>query len=243
MTEEQTLRKRAWENAWRQKNPEKERARKAAQRRAAGIKPAPPLLSPEQRRERDRLRSETNRRAKGIMPRPPKKSVEERKAVAKAYYELHKAERNEASRVRKLKASQAERLAKGLPIERKPAMTKEESNARRREKYRLKLRRARGLPDDYVFPKCPPRFSKTGEKLPTKPKAQSRKQKLSAERARRAAEVEAAKARQPAPAAPIICPDPPALVALFKKASKGEPARPLPPWHKKKTAFQIRGWV
>lgn len=248
MTEEQTLRKRAWEKAWRQKNPEKERARKAAQRRAAGIKPAPPPLSPEQKRERERLRAENTRRSKGIMPRPPKKTAEERKAVAKAYYEANKAQRSEASRIRKLKARQAERLAKGLPIERKPAMTKEESKARRREQYRLRLRRSRGLPDYYVFQKCPPRFSRTGEKLPTKPKAQSSKQKLSAERKRRAAEVEAAKAKaaivkQSLTVQPPVCPDPPELVALFQKASKGEPPRPHNPHAKKRTAYQIRGWV
>ncbi len=122
------------------------------------------------------------------------------------------------------------------------AMLKSEYLAHRREQARLKLRRERGLPDDYVFPKSQPRISKTGKKLPAKPKPPSSKQRLKAERARRAAEVAAAKARQTAPAEQVICPDPPELQALFKKASKGEPARPLPPWHKKKTAYQIRGW-
>lgn len=233
---------------WRINNPDKvrEQRRRFRARKSGKLEPfvKPEPLTEDQKRARDLERKKRDYlKRKARLAADPEYAADyyaKEKARADKRYErlcadpVALAAKREKERERKREFSNGPRA---------PAMSKSQYLAHRREQNRLKLRRERGLPDDYVFPKSQPRISKTGEKLPAKPKPQGRKQRLNAERARRAAEVQAAKAQQPAPAAPIICHDPPELQALFKKASKGEPVRPLPPWHKKKTAFQIRGWV
>lgn len=69
-----------------------------------------------------------------------------------------------------------------------------------------------------------------------------------AERIQKSVEIEAAKQLQAEKRAaekkPVICPDPPELVALFKKASKGLPPQGVPIGVKvrKKSVFSLRGY-
>lgn len=244
LTELQKFKRRARDRKYQKENPEKNRLRMEARRRARGVQPKAPAMSEEEVRRRDRARAEKYRRSKGIMPRPPKKTAEEHNAVSRAYYQANKDRLNELSRQRKIRKRQAERLAKGLPAEAPEKLTKEQAAARKREGQRIKLRRERGLPDDYVFTHRPARKTKNGAAIPPRSRGVRKKEnKLNVERAKRAAEVAADMARRAPSSEPIICPDPPELQALFKKASKGEPARPHNPYVKKRSAYQIRGWI
>lgn len=233
---------------WRINNPDKvsEQRRRRSQRKAGKLEPwvKPEPLTDEQKRARDierKKRDYLKRKARlAADPEYAANFYAKEKARAERRYERLCADPVALAAKRE---KERERKRALVTNPKKPAMSKSEYLAHRREQNRLKLRRERGLPDDYVFPKSQPRVSKTGEKLPAKSKPQTRKQRLSAERARRAAEVAAAKARQPAPAEPVICPDPPELQALFAKASKGEPVRPHNPYAKKRSVFQIRGWI
>lgn len=244
LTELQKIKRRAREKNYCKANQEKNRLRMEARRRALGIQPRAPAMSEEEKRRRDRVRAEKYRRSKGVLPRPPKKTPEERYALVKAYYEANKAHLNELSRLRMMRKREAEKLAKGIPAEPPVKLTKEEVAARKAEAQRIKYRRERGLPDDYVFPHSPARKAKNGDAIQSKSRGAGKKEtRLSLERAKRSAEVAAAMARQAPAPEPIVCPDPPELQALFKKASKGEPARPHNPYVKKRSAYQIRGWI
>lgn len=190
-------------------------------------------------------------RAKGLLPpyeRPPaKKTREDRIAYMKDWHRKRKermaadpeyAEKIKAQSLARALAHYDRKLAaQGKPpVVRQPKMSDEERKRRNTELKRRSYRVKHGIPLDAPFG-----YRKPKDK-PAAPKVSARDQ----ERIRRAAEIEAAKAaaaRNPIPPAPTICPDPPELQALFAKASKGEPPRPLVHHSKKRTAFQIRGWV
>lgn len=131
------------------------------------------------------------------------------------------------------------RIKHGIPLDapHRLKITEEERAARAEEQLRLKAERAAANPAKQRLSE-----DERKERLRATKRAYKKKSR-DAERARRAAEVEAAKANQPPPAPPTVCPDPPELQALFRKASKGEPPTPHNPYVKKRSAFQIRGWI
>lgn len=110
---------------------------------------------------------------------------------------------------------------------RNQAMPAEERRRRNTEIKRNAYRRKHGIPLD-----APIGFIRP--KAPTKPK------NLDNERARRSAEVYAAQLAGHAPAPKPVCHDPPELQELFRKASKGEPPRPIPIGVRKRSVFDLR---
>lgn len=190
----------------------------------------------------DKVRNQRERRKKrlkGLLPpfeRPPAKTPEETRAKRisrmKRYHEKRRKRMKEDPQLaEKLKDQARNRRLKNKPASVRTKMPKEERARRNRESKRRWYRLKHGIPLDapvgYRKPKAPP-----------KPKA------IDQERARRAAEVEAAKALaalvKPEPQK-AICPDPPELQELFRKASKGEPPRPFPAAGRKRSVFHLRG--
>lgn len=235
---------------WRIENPDKvleQRLRRQARKRGElepWIKPEPLTAEETRARDLERKKRHYQKRKERLASDPEYAAAYYAKEAARAAKRYARLRADPvALAAQREKERERKRAAGKNTNPRKPAMPRDEYLARRRDKRRLELRRERGLPDDYVFPKSPPRISKTGEKLPAKPKAISREKRLKAERARRAAEVEAAKAIQSPKPEPAVSPDPPELIALFKKASKGEPPTPHSRYVKKRSAFQLRGWI
>jgi hypothetical protein len=211
---------------WRQNNPDKVREqRKRRYARSIGLlppyeKPAP--LTDEQLREKAiaKKKLEYQRRKERLATDPEyaeKFRAKERARGARRYAKLladpeKRAQKLEQERIRN-------RIKKGIPLD-APVMTKgltaEQRAERHAEKERLKAERAAARP---------PR------KTPEERKARRHewqkeydRKKRDLARARRAAEVANDMARYPSSFEPKkVCPDPPELQALFKKASKGEP--------------------
>jgi len=231
---------------WRLENPDKVRAQR--ERRQARVKGElapydPQRPTPEQtaaRRKEDHRRFYAKHRER--MASDPD-YAEKFKANERLKYQRKREQMQSdpaALEAYRTKKRNEKRLAAGIPLD-KPVMLNKIPEADRharklqrdkqsRDRKRAAYRIANGIPLD-----APVRVRK-----PKKPKRPTR---LQVERAKRSAEVAAAKAINVQPAEPVVCPDPPELQALFKKASRGEPARPHNPYVKKRTAFQIRGWV
>lgn len=207
---------------WRIDNPDKiaaQRARRAARRRgelAPWVKPPPPTPEQSRAREIERQKRNYQKRIKRLASDPE---------YAAAYRAYHR-------------ARAAKRYAKTIGDPAAHAEKLEKERIRRAEKRKLNAERA-------AIQK-PQRAKMTPEERRKRRQAQQkeydriRRGKL---RAARASEVAAAIANQPPPPPPVVCPDPPELQALFKKASKG-----LPPMErytgKKLGAFTARAkWI
>ena len=135
----------------------------------------------------------------------------------------------------KKRAKVRERLGldKDAPILRKPAMSPEERRRRNVEAKRKAYRLKHGIPLD-----APVGFRPVKEV--------SNIRFIDKERAKRAAEVEAAKAaavvKQSLTTEKPVCPDPPELQEFFLRSSKGEAPRPYRPSDRKRGAFWLRGY-
>lgn len=147
---------------------------------------------------------------------------EKRRAYNLAYRAAHKDD-PEAREKARLRHQKAYRLRMGYPLEgplphrQKKQAAEERRAALRERKHREYLKR------------------KEAAKLTAQRRAE---EKAAAERAKRRAEpirVILTECRKPAPV------DPPELVALFAKASKGEPPRPYNPKGRKVSVFAFRG--
>jgi len=204
---------------WRENNPDKVKAQwKRRLLREKGLLPpweGPQKLSPEEIQARHIARmKEHHRKRKERMANDPEYAAK----VRAREQERHKA------RYAKLKAN-------------KPAYDArlEAEKIRRQKEKKPKAEKVK-----IVRPKLTQeeRLARQRER-----KREYNKRRRDAERLKRAAEVEAAKAMEPPKPPQAVSPDPPELVALFKKASKGEPVRPAAPYVKKRSAFQIRGWI
>ena len=137
---------------------------------------------------------------------------------------------------------------------------REKERERKRREYRIK----RGLPPDAVLVVHPPKPKLTPEEVAAAKAARESakaeklakakedaamrtqrkaEQKAAAERAkRRAAPVVKQPVAKPAPApAPVNANDPPELVELFRKASKGQRPMPYNPRVKKLSVWHLRG--
>jgi len=233
--EKQRNRTRCWYLAKRAKmakDPEFAEKHRAAERARAmrhleKLRADPEAYAAYLKKLRDRKRAE-----KGIPldapVKPARLSDEERTARKRA--------RAAASREQKRKAY---RLAHGIPIDApvKAARLSDEERAERkraraaanREQKRRSYRLAHGIQLD-----APPRNVVN--------KREAEKRRKAKERADRSAMIAEIMARPVVKESltTAVCPDPPELQELFRKAAKGDPVRPI---HrgKKKSVFQLRG--
>lgn len=228
---------RAKNARWRAKNPEKvaalnKRANELKRAKRAAFLAANPPPTPEERAARAKEKQrEYNRRYRQA-------NRDKMRENSKIYWETHK--NDPVFRARSIERKRKYyRLKHGLPPDapvshrgRKYA-TEEERLAARRESKRLAAARKRA--------------AVSAEK-------KQRPAEDPAKRAQRAAEQRAAKARAEKRAAPMVrtkkqapapvnTNDPPELVELFRKASKGEPLRPYNPKGRKVSVFAFRGSI
>lgn len=236
---------------WRLNNPDKVRAQQERRLlRAHGL--LEPFTPPESK-PAEQIKSEQAERMKRFHSRR-----QERLATDPEFAAAYRAKARETDRLR-YQARKADpeahaawlaykrengrirrRLKRGLPPDAPlhcHRLTDEERARRKAEWERIKAERAANRP---------PRVKLTdAERKERKNAAQRAKYqaKRDAERQKRGAEVATAKAMQPKPQPPKACPDPPALQALFAKASKGQ--RPMDPYYGKKLgAFTARAkWI
>lgn len=228
---------------WRLANPEKAKAQQERKRlRAKGLLPPyekPP--TPDSREHRKAYMRDWHKARQERIKNDPEYAEKIRlqaRARAAAHWERIKADpiaHAAYCEMKKHKARGEVRKRLGLPEDapplRRAAMTPEERRKRnaeiKRRAYRLKRNIPLDAPVGYRKPKAPP-----------KPKA------IDQERAKRAAEIEAAKAaavvKQSLTTNPV-CPDPPELQELFRRASKGEAPRPFPASGRKRSVFYLRG--
>lgn len=229
---------------WRKNNPDKVRAQRerANARRRGELAPfAPKQISEEEKKRRSRekyLRSrERIKQRKENDPEYKKSENAASKARSQKWYEKLRA--NPEAHAQWLKEKRdKKRIQKGIPLDKpvKPQRLTDEERIKRqkeqqqrsKEKRRNKYRLAHGIPLD----------------APLRTVSAPRVKKIDQERARRAAEIQKAKSLKLAQPKPLICPDPPELQALFRKASKGDPVQPYDPTAKRITGILAKQrWV
>lgn len=229
---------------WRLANPEKAKAQQERKRlRAKGLIPPyekPP--TPDSREHRKAyMRDWHNKRQERIKNDPgyAEKIRLQARARAAAHWERIKADpiaHAAYCEMKKHKKRGKVRKRLGLPEDapplRRAAMTPDERRKRNAEIKRRAYRLKRGIPLD-----APINYrAKRPRPWP---------KKIERERAKRAAEIEAAKSlavvKQSLTTEKPVCPDPLELQELFRRASKGEPPRPFPAAGRKRSVFYLRG--
>ena len=230
---------------WALENPDKVRAQQERKRlRAKGLLPPyerPP--APDRTEDRKAYMREWHKKRLNRMETDPQyaeKIREQSRARAMTHWDKIKADpvkhaaHLEKQRMKK-RAKVRERLGLDIdtPVLRRTPMPPEERRRRNVEAKRKAYRLKHGIPLD-----APVGFRPIKEI--------SNIRSIDKERAKRAAEVEAAKARaalvkKSQPTAPVSV-DPPELQEFFRRSSKGEAPRPYRPSDRKRGAFWLRGY-
>ena len=196
--------------------------------------------TPSREKRKTSMRNWHNKRQERIKndPEYAEKIRRQSRARSFAYWERLKADPVAYAAycdMKKHKARSEVRKRLGLPENTPPlrgkAMTAEERRKRNAEIQRKAYRLKHGIPLD-----APINYrAKRPRPWP---------KKIERERAKRAAEVEAAKSlvlvKQSLTTEKPICPDPPELQELFRRASKGQPPRPVPIGVRKRSVFDLR---
>ena len=219
---------------WRQNNPDKIKVQRERRRlRKLGLLPPEVKPTPEERAARNKAKAiEYNRR----------------------YREAHKGEIQEKQRGHWRRYY---RLRKGIPLDAPPKVRKYATEEERREAKRAAARRAaakkRGTTVEEIEARKLAAIAARAEK---KRLDAIKAEECKAQRAQRLAEQRAAAERAKRQAAPVVkqpvakpapvkppvnANDPPELIELFRKASKGQPAMPYNPRVRKLSVFHLRG--
>lgn len=222
---------------WRQANPDKVKAQRERRRlRKLGLLPPEVKPTPEERAARNREKAiEYNRRYRAAH----KEEIQEKqRAHWRKYYRLRKGIPLDApSRVPKYATDEERRAAKREAKRRcdakKRGTTVEEIDARKAAKEAAKLAKAERAAED---------AKQRAECLAMRAQRKA-EAKAAAERAKRqSAPVVKQPVAKPAPApAPVNANDPPELIELFRKASKGAAPMPYNPRVRKLSVFHLRG--